>query len=319
MSNFAIGIDLGGTKISTGLIKRDGSILHQSIEPTQAEKGAENIIDRIATSIKKIITEGDSNIDGIGIGVAAMTDSRKGIVILASNLHWKNIPLRNMLCDRLGDAWCAKLFIDKDTNAAVLGEMFYGAGQDALHILYVTVGTGIGGGMVLNGTLYHGASEGASDIGHLVMEPNGSICGCGKRGCLETLASGTAIAQIAQEELQNQSIQTSLRSLQANKITAKEIVEAAKDGDEFSIHILEQAGYWIGRALAYYIDINNPEKIILGGGVMGAGNLLLDPIRKTVNQFALKHNARTAEIVPASLGNNSGIIGAASLVWQNQS
>src|SRR5512147_1010177 len=197
MDACSIGLDLGGTKIAAALVDRSGSVVSKLVEPTLAEQGVESVVARMASCVQTLLERAGQPVVGLGIGTAGMTDSKKGSVIMASNLKWKDVPVRQLLVDRLGVDWSNRIWVDKDTNAAVLGEMLYGAGKGSGHLLYVTVGTGIGGGMVLDGKLYHGASEGASDIGHLVLDPDGPLCGCGKFGCVEALASGSAIARDA--------------------------------------------------------------------------------------------------------------------------
>jgi glucokinase len=317
MYDYAVGVDLGGTKVATALVRRDGLVVNQVIEPTQKEKGFENVIDRMGASIRTMLECTDSPVVGVGVGAAGSTDSQRGVVVAASNLGWENVPLREMLCERIGDEWRERIWVDKDTNAAVLGEMMYGAGRGSDHIFYVTVGTGIGGGMILDGTIYHGASDGASDFGHLVLDPDGIICGCGKRGCVETLASGVAIARMAREALNDPDSPTFLSKLDPGLITAHDVAVAAQNGDQLAKDIITQAGYWLGRALAYYVDLNNPERIIIGGGVMGAGDLLLKPVHQTTNKFSLPNNAAAVQILPAGLGADSGVIGAAAFVWQH--
>ena len=316
MNRYAIGIDLGGTKISGALVDHVGAIVFKESLPTQAEEPIESVLGRILYCIEKLQGEADGVVIGIGIGVAAMTDSRRGVVIHASNLLWTNVPLRELILERMGMKWKECIWVDKDTNAAALGEMHYGAGRSSNHLLYVTVGTGVGGGMILDGRLYHGASEGASDLGHLVLNPEGETCGCGKRGCLETLSSGKAIARQTQEALRRGN-KSALSDMNIEEITAYDVVEAAKKGDSLAKNILTSAGHYLGIALAYYVDLNNPELIIIGGGVSAAGDLLIEPIRQTIKERSLPANFRTVKVVHAGLGVDSGSIGAASLVWQN--
>jgi glucokinase len=316
MNQFALGVDLGGTKIAYALVNQNGQVVDRIVEPTLAKEGYTAVIGRMAKQIRHYLEQPDYEVVGMGIGAAGMTDSRQGIVLLASNLKWQDVPLRQMLVYSLGSRWQNLIWVEKDTNAAVLGEMYFGAGKGSGHLLYVTVGTGIGGGMVLGGTLYHGVSEGASDIGHLVLQADGPLCGCGKHGCLETLASGPAIAAAAVEALKHGE-QSSLRCLSTEQVTAQAVVEAARQGDPLALNCLENAGKWLGIALAYYIDINNPEKIIIGGGVAQAGDLLLNAVRKTIAVRAIPRNVEAVQVVPAGLITDSGVIGAATLVWHH--
>jgi glucokinase len=314
MKQQAIGIDLGGTKIAGALVDPDGCLANEVRLPTRAEEGPGRVIDRILECIAALRDAASGPVVGVGIGAAGSTDSRRGVVLLASNLKWANVPLRDLVAERLGPEWQGRVFVDKDTNAAALGEMRCGAGRGARHLLYVTVGTGVGGGMVLDGRLYHGASEGASDIGHLVLEPSGALCGCGKRGCLETLASGPAIARQARVAL-DEGRPSSLAELNRASLTGVDVVQAAEAGDSLASEVLGWAGHYLGVALAYYVDLNNPELILIGGGVAAAGDLLLAPIRSTIAERALPNNAQAARVVLAGLGPDSGTVGAASLVF----
>jgi glucokinase len=317
MVTYAIGIDLGGTKIAGVLVSATGVVVAQERVATRPEEGYAAVIARMAECARRLQQAVREPVAGIGVGAAGMTDSRTGVVIGASNLKWTNVPLRNLLTDHLRADGSVPIWVDKDTNAAALGEMLYGAGRGSRDFLYVTVGSGIGGGMVLGGRLYRGAREGASEVGHLVIDPQGPLCGCGKRGCVEALASGPAIARQAQAALREQGLST-WREVKLEAISAVEVVEAARAGDALALSILEHAGRTIGIALAYYVDINNPDRIIVGGGVAEAGELLLGPIRRTLEQRALPVNAQTAQVLPAGLGSESGAVGAAALVWYHQ-
>lgn len=314
MNRFALGVDLGGSKISYALLDKNGKVFHRLLEPTGAEEGADVVIDRMAAGIQKLIDESSAVV--VGIGAAGMTDSRRGVVLFASNLKWKNVPLRQMLVDRLGPRWENLIWVDKDTNAAAIGEMYFGAGQGSEHLLYVTVGTGVGGGMILGGELYHGSTQGASDIGHMILQTQGPLCGCGHYGCLEALASGPAIARSAVESL-NLFPNSVLYELEPDQISAQTVVEAAKKGDKLALLCLENAGKWLGIALAYYVNINNPDRIIVGGGVGSARDLLLDPARKMIAEQTLPKNAEAVRLFSAGLISDSGVIGAATLVWHH--
>ncbi|MCL4394995.1 MAG: ROK family protein [Chloroflexi bacterium] len=316
MSPYAIGIDLGGTKIAGALVSATGVVAAQERIATQAEEGFPAVIARLAQCARRLERAAKEPIAGIGVGAAGMTDSRRGVVIAASNLKWTNVPLRDLLAEQLGKEPPGTVWVDKDTNAAALGEMLYGAGRGSQDFLYVTVGSGVGGGMVLDGRLYRGAREGASEMGHLVIDPAGPTCGCGKRGCVEALASGPAIARQARQALKD-GFDSKLRVLDPETVTAVQVVEAARGGDPLAISVLTAAGRTLGIALSYYVDINNPDRIIVGGGVAAAGELLLDPIRRTIAERALPANSATVKVVGAGLGSESGAVGAAALVWYN--
>ena len=321
MTEYAIGIDLGGTKIAGAVVAPDGTLLAETRQPTLAEEGVEAVVGRIVDCIHTLQAEATASpagtLVGIGLGAAGATDSRHGVVIMASNLKWQNVPIRDLLLARLDASPDLPVLVDKDTNAAVLGEMLFGAGRGTRHLLYATVGTGVGGGMVLDGRLYHGATEGSSDLGHLVLEPEGVLCGCGKRGCLETLASGPAIARQAREALQ-QGRTSQLSSLPVELLTAVEVVAAAQAGDDLALEVLATAGHYLGIALAYYLDLNNPELIVVGGGVpTAAGDLFLEPVRRTMASRALPHNANAVRLTLPGLGQHAGEVGAAALVWHH--
>ncbi len=317
MTEYAIGIDLGGTKIAGALVTRDGRIAAEERLPTRREEGVEAVVDRVAACILSLRNRADGPIAGVGIGAAGMTDSRTGVVLLAANLQWFDVPLRDLLLQRPGMDTIPRLYVDKDTNASVLGELLFGAGRGTQHLFCTTVGTGVGGGMVINGRLYHGASEGASDIGHLVLVEDGYLCGCGKRGCVETLVSGLAIARQAQAALQ-EGRSSALSDLPRESITAVEVVAAARTGDALAREILAEAGRYLGWALAYYIDLNNPELIIIGGSVsLAAGELFMEPVRQTIAARALPPNVRAARLSLPGLGQNAGEVGAAALVWHH--
>jgi glucokinase len=316
MSAFAIGIDVGGTKIAAALIDRDGRTIAQRRCPTCAKNGVEAVVEQIVAYINELAGESPGPVAGAGVGVAAIVDVRRGLAISGVNLGWADVPVMRMLTERLGDMWQGRLWVERDTNAAALGEYVYGAGRGATDLLYVTVGTGIGAALILDGRLARGAEGGSGNIGHFVLDPQGERCACGKRGCTETMASGPAIAHRAAAALRSGKT-SALRDLALDAITTVEVVEAAKDGDALAIQTLAEAGRYLGIAIAYCVDLINPDRVVIGGGVMAAGDLLLDPVRRIVAEYALPSNARLARIVPADLGSEAGAIGAAALVWHD--
>ncbi|MCZ7546977.1 MAG: ROK family protein [Anaerolineae bacterium] len=314
MSDYAIGVDLGGTKIEAALIDRGGARVARARRPTHPAEGVEAVVGRIVAAIEELRAAGGP-IAGIGVGVPGVVTAA-GVVALASNLHWRDVPLRAMLIARLGDAGARGLYMEKDTNAAALGEIRYGAGQGARHMLYVTVGTGVGGGMVLDGRIYHGARDKAGEIGHLVIAPGGHRCGCGKRGCLETLASGTAIERWMREALARGE-PSALAGADREALTAKDVAAAAQAGDALARRAFEVAGRHLGHGLALYADLVDPERIVIGGGVAAAGDLLFEPARAALREWAFRGDEIAASVVRAGLGPESGAIGAAALVWHS--
>lgn len=313
-SRLAIGVDLGGTKIAATLVDPTGLVLARARQETRPEEGVEPVIERICRAAQELVSRvSRDRILGVGVGAAAMTDSLRGVVIQASNLGWKDVPLRQLVQERLD----LPTFVDKDTNVAALAEHRFGAGRGARQLFYVTIGTGIGGGMILDGRVYHGASQGAGDFGHITLVPEGPLCGCGNVGCLEALASGPAIARQAVEAI-HQGRQSHIADLVQGKletISAETVGAAAKESDPLALELFAKAGYYLGLGLAIYINLNNPEVIIIGGGVAAVGELLLESVRATVQRYALPLSARMARIAPAMLGEDVGAIGAAALVF----
>jgi glucokinase len=313
MADYAIGIDLGGTKIAGALINRQGHVLEQVKRPTLPQEGVDAVVDRIVACIRELEAVTHGSVAGIGLGAPAAVDSQRQIVTSAVNLGWYDVPLGALLIERLGTSWANSLWLDKDVSAATLCEALYGAGQGARYLIYVGVGTGVGAGQMLNGRLYCGAHGSDGNIGHFILDPGGEVCGCGKRGCVETLSSGPSIARRAVAALSHHE-SSSLAMLDSRTITAIEVVEAAKAGDQLARRILAEAGRYLGIALAFYIDMINPERVIIGGGMIAAGDLLLDPLRQAIREWALPVNVEPLRVVPAAV-QNAGAIGAAAFVW----
>jgi glucokinase len=314
MADYAIGIDVGGTKIAAVLIDRAGQVIRQTRRPTTPAEGTAPVIQRIAACIRELDTLAPGTVTGVGVGIPGAVDSRGQRVIAAINLGWDNLPIGRLLVEALGSAWADRLWVDKDANAAAIGELLYGAGCGAQQLICVMVGTGVGAGLIFDGRLYHGVKGGDGNIGHLIVKPEGDLCACGKRGCIETIASGPAIARRA-AKLRHES--STLALLNTETMTAAQVVTAAHVGDVVAQRILAEAGQALGIGLAFYIDLTNPERIIIGGGVSAAGDWLLNPLRQTLVDWALPINTRAVQVVPAALPD-AGAIGAAAFVWMNR-
>src|SRR5574344_2798 len=250
-------------------------------------------------------------IDGIGFGFPGQIDYKKGIVRLAPNIPgWVEIPISQIM----EKEFKIQTKADNDVRCAALGELNYGAGKGCENLVCITVGTGIGSGLVLNGKLVRGASNAAGELGHIKLDiTGGPLCGCGDRGCLEAFASGPSIVAMAEEYIKGGK-STKYRELANPDITPYIVSEAAKQGDPVAKRIFAITGEYIGIGLASVVNLLNPEKIIIGGGVAAAGDLLFEPIRKTVRERAMSISADAAEIVPALLGNGAGVIGASLLI-----
>jgi glucokinase len=314
---FIIGLDLGGTKITGGAVSEDGSLTHgiRKID-TQSEIGAEGVVDRIIGLIEGTILDtmnetGCSRKDFIGIGVGAPgpLDRDKGIVVIAPNLGWHNFPLRDRIQSRLG----IESTLDNDANCATVGEWWLGAAKGGRNVVGMTIGTGIGGGLIINGELYHGASDVAGEIGHTTIDMNGRHCKCGNYGCLEAYASGPAIATRAREALVREDAASLLPSLvdgQLERITASIVYEAAKKGDGLANEIVRDTARYLGAGIATLLNVINPDTVVLAGGVTAAGDALFVPLRAEVRRRAFQPAVEAARIVAGSLPGTAGIVGA---------
>jgi glucokinase len=310
-----VGIDLGGTSIKLALVTQEGKIVFKAEVPTDVVSGEDHILIQMNEMIDsglKDLQLNRSQLKGIGIGAPAFLDMETGFVHEAVNLGWKNFALK----DKLQKVTQLPVIVDNDANIAALGEMWKGAGEGAKDILCITLGTGVGGGVIINGQIHHGARGTSGEIGHVtVVFERGFRCNCGKTGCLETVASATGIVRLTQEALQD-----GRRSLlqqvleEKGKLEAKDIAISAEKGDELSLEILDRVGNYLGLALGNYAVVMNPEKIVIGGGVSRAGEVLFKPIRDYYKNYALEHLTGSIGIVPATLGNDAGVIGAAWLV-----
>jgi glucokinase len=310
-----VGVDVGGTKIAAGVVDENGKVLGVARRDSPA-RDSQAIERDIADLIGELAL--DHDIEGVGVGAAGFIDSTRSTVLFAPNLAWRNEPLRADL-ERLTGL---PVVIENDANAAAWGEFAYGAGKDVEDLLLVTVGTGVGGGVVLNGQLHRGAFGVAGEIGHFRVKPGGRICGCGNRGCWEQYASGTALVRDTRELAREGSLIAASLVDRAGgdieAITGPLITEAAQDGDAFAVEQLQALGKWLGEGIASLAAVLDPEAVVIGGGVSAAGDLLLDAVRAHFRANLTGRNYRPLlEIRTAELGNDAGLIGAADLVRQN--
>lgn len=313
MKKNRIGIDVGGTNIKMALVSPKGDILYSKTIPTRAEMGYEYTVDNIKQAIHDLLKETNStnrDIEAIGFGFPGQIDYKNGIVRLAPNIPgWVEVPIASMVEKEFN----IPTKVDNDVRCAALGELNYGAGVGCENVICITVGTGIGSGLIINGKIVRGASNAAGEIGHIKLQMHdGPICGCGDTGCLEAFASGPAIIAMAEEYIKGGK-STKYREMADPDINPYIVAEAAKQGDAVAKRIFTIMGEYIGIGLSSVINLLNPEKIIIGGGVAEAGDILFNPIKETISKRAMSIAGSTVQIVSAKLGNNAGVIGASLL------
>ncbi|WP_223070037.1 ROK family glucokinase [Paenibacillus caui] len=306
-----IGVDLGGTTIKVGLCNAEGQLLHTYEGPTEVEKGVDTVLANIERYVRLIVEQSPYSWDqlaGVGAGVAGFTNVQEGIIILAPNVGFRDVPIRAILEERLGKP----IKIDNDANVAALGEVWGGAGQGVDNCVCYTLGTGVGGGIIINGKIYQGFSGLAGELGHMAVVPDLEAiqCGCGKMGCLETVSSATGIIRMAKDAVERGD-NTSLS--QVENIMAKDVFDAAKNGDEVALRIVNRAAFYLGKSMALVSAVLSPQRYIIGGGVSKAGDILFDEIRSVFAKFTPEPLQKDVEIVPAVLGNDAGMVGAAGL------
>lgn len=308
MSN-VLAVDLGGTKISSALVTPEGEIIAEDIRPTEALLGFKKVTARILASLAAVSREGSAR--GVGVAVPAYMEPGTGRILFAPNLKWRNVDLRRELEDALG----LPVWLENDANLAALGEHHYGAGQGYDDLVYITVSTGVGGGLVLDGRLYTGAFGGAGEFGHMVVAPEGPLCSCGNRGCLEGVASGCAIRRNAQDLVRagRGSRMLDLAGGNPDAVNPRVVGLAAREGDSEALDILAAAGRYLGIAIASVANLLNPAVFIIGGGVArGAGDFLLEPAVEEARRYTYPPYREFLKILPAALGGREGVLGAAA-------
>ncbi len=315
MKKNRIGIDVGGTNVKIALVDDSGKIIYSNSVPTRAEMGYEYTVNNIKQAIYDLLKETKleaKEIEGIGFGFPGQVDYKSGVVRLAPNIPgWVDVPIAKMI----EDEFHIPTRVDNDVRCAALGELKYGAGKGCENLICITVGTGIGSGLIVNGKLVRGASNAAGEIGHIKLQiHDGPICGCGDTGCMEAFASGPAIVAMAEEYILGGKSTKYREMANGGDITPFIVAEAAKAGDPVARRIFSRIGEYIGIGMASVVNLLNPEKIIIGGGVADAGDILLDPLKDTLKKRAMKIAGETVEVVPAQLGNTAGVIGASLLI-----
>lgn len=307
------GVDIGGTNLRAGMVPLEGAPPAAVVSaPTRPHEGPAAVVTRIAAMIRASIAQvGRGRVAGIGIGAPGPLDRRSGTVLETPNLGWRNVPLCDMVSRELG----LPVVLDNDANCAAFGEWWLGAGRGSDRLIGLTLGTGIGGGVVLDGEVYHGASDAAGEVGHMSVDFDGRSCPCGSRGCVEAYASGPAIAARAVEGIAGgarSALEADVRS-DPDAVTAEAVCNAAQAGDDYAIRILAETARILAVAVANLINILNPDTIVIGGGVAAAGDLLFEPLRDEVGHRTFRSARGACRIVPGELPATAGIIGAAGL------
>lgn len=318
MDHVFAGIDIGGTTVKIAFIHQDGSILDKWEITTNKTDGGKYILDDIASSIneRKLAHEGLS-LEGAGVGAPGYIDVEHGIIVEAVNLGWKNYKVADLLKDAMG----IPVFVDNDANLAAAGEKWLGAGDNASNLLAVTLGTGVGGGVLAGGEIIHGHAGLAGEIGHISsVKENGAFCNCGKYGCLETVSSATGIARLGKEAANNDPTSSLHSILTVNgTLEAKDVFSEAGKGDSTAQSVVNNSMEHLGFALANLCNSLNPQVVVIGGGVSKAGSQLIDALRPVFNRYAIPKIAEETDIVIATLGNDAGVIGGAWLARQKLS
>ena len=316
-----LAVDLGGTKVIIAIISADGQLIAEERYPTLAGEGPQAVIDRLLSNMNHLLTLNNmepSQLGGISIAAAGAIDSDRGMITFSPNLPgWTDIPLRDMVQEK----YRVGTFLVNDASAAALGEHQFGVGRGTNNLILLTLGTGIGGGIVINGELYTGSSGSAGEIGHMTIDVNGHRCACGNIGCLEALASGTAVAREAIRRIRygEKSSLVEMVGGKVEDITAEMVGVAAQAGDALSLSVIYEAAIYLGVGMANLVNIFNPDMIVAGGGMAKLGDLLLDPARQVVKERAFPVSARAVRIVVAQLGDEAGVYGAAAFALKKKS
>ena len=304
---YVVGVDLGGTKIYTALVDLEGNIIKEKTVETLAYEGEQAVVGRIVDTINYVIDGTDKNlIKSIGIGSPGPLDVKNGIIIENSNLPFKNFAI----VKTIKETYDLPTYLDNDANVATLGEFMFGAGKGTENMVFITASTGIGGGAVLNGKLFRGSTGNALEVGHMTVATEGPRCGCGNLGCAEALGSGTAIGKRAKEAVLSNAV-TSLKNYE--NVTAKEVFKEAANGDRVAKNILNTSLTYLGIAVANTITNFDPEKVVVGGGVVNGGDIVIETIRNVVEERCMAAFVENCTIEKAILGGKAGVLGAAAL------
>lgn len=309
MTRYFVGVDLGGTNLRCAVVDDSHKVLSRCQCETRAVEGADAVIGRMASGIVQAVTEASltpADIAGAGVGIPGPINQRTGVVFSATNMPgWDNVPLARILTERTG----IRSFLENDANCAGWGEFMAGAGRDCANMVMVTLGTGIGGAIIIDGKLIIGRDGTAGELGHLCVQDKGRICGCGARGCVEAYASASSVARRFVDVLKDG--WKSPLAAKGDAVTSQDIFAAAASGDPVAMHIVEETGYYLGVLCASLAEVLNPELCVVSGGMIEAGEELFAAIRKACRERNRHPAPKTMEILPAALGGNAGLVGAA--------
>lgn len=309
-----IGVDIGGTKVAAGVVDGDGRIMEKVKHPTPASSDA--LADVVCDAVEELLAHHpDGAVGGVGVGMAGFVDETRSTVVFAPNLAWCGEPLRDRMRRRID----LPIVIENDANAAAWGEARFGAGRGVAHVVCVTLGTGIGGGVIIDNQLFRGRYGIGAEVGHYRLVADGRRCGCGNYGCWEQYASGRALVAEARSLAKNEPARAErllkLVGGDPSRIEGHDITRAALEGDSVALECFATVGNWVGQGLADLAAILDPERFVIGGGVCEAGDILLDPIRRSFDRHVTGRAIRTlADIRTAALGSEAGIAGAGDLV-----
>ncbi len=309
----AIGVDIGGTKIAAGVVDEEGTILAQTRRATEPDDASS--IDHAVAEVYAELSE-SYDVSAIGVAAAGFVNSARSTVLFAPNIAWRDYPLRDRVKALIDDD--VKVVVENDANAAGWAEFRFGVGRDVDDMLMLTVGTGLGGAVIVDGKLVRGAWGVAAEVGHMRVVPGGHYCGCGHEGCWEQYASGSALVRDAQAAIivdaERGATLLGLAGGDAQDLTGPQVTEAAQAGDPLAVELLAQLGRWIGEGSASVAALLDPALVVIGGGVAAAGDLLLTPARRAfADQLSARGHRPEAEIALAAMGNEAGIVGAADL------
>lgn len=315
-TKYAIGVDLGGTRIKLGIVSEAGKLISKISVKTEAEKGPKNVIDNIISGIEELTNKSKYKISGIGIGCPGVVTPGKGIVENPPNLPgWNKVNIGRIISKEFNK----QVLVDNDANAAAIGELTFGSGKNYKSFIMITLGTGVGGGIVIDKKIYHGDFGAAGEIGHISIDYNGPKCNCGSYGCIEAYVGNHYLKERVRTELKKhpESKIWKLINNDLSKVSPRNVQDAAETGDEFAKSVIEDLGFYLGSAFTSLCNVLDISVFIIGGGMAGFGKPLFDSIRKTIAKRVMAPIRPRVRVLPAKLKNDAGIKGASALVFHH--